>query len=64
MGAGFGLAKELNTFGFAPDRNEAQEMLVVCGTNGELGWLPTAQARIISVDGKSPHALLANDTYR
>lgn len=43
----------------------AQELLCVCGMNGDVGWVATSEVTVISVDGKSPKQHLDSDSpYR
>jgi hypothetical protein len=35
-----------------------QGIIAVCGDNGEIGWLPSDELRVIEIDGKPPEQWL------
>lgn len=63
VGAGYGMFKAARPGLIFGDLipNVAQgntSVLAVCDAEGNVGWLPTSQARVISVDGASPSQVL------
>lgn len=63
IGAGYGMFKSARPgliFGdLIPNVNEGnQSVLAVCNAQGEVGWLPTNRARIVSIDGAPPEEVL------
>jgi len=63
LGAGYGMfesARPSIIFGdLLPSKTQgAESMLAVCDAEGNVGWLRSEEARVVSVDGESPGAAL------
>ena len=64
LGVGFGSSQAAyaQDFTLGPTRMESEsEMLAVVNVAGEISWLPSIRATVVSVDGKSCAELLAPD---
>ena len=58
IGTGYGAwasTRVLPGGGLARVNTGTNPVIAVTGEKGEIGWLPTDEVRVISVDGKSPH---------
>lgn len=69
IGAGFGayMAKKPNWFWgdlIADEDSGYHAMLSVCDAEGRVGWIESKKVEVVSVDGRTPQALLNPEPYR